>query len=680
MHIKEVTVVNRFTKANLTGGSTGITFNIDELKAMPNIIGDADPFLTIKSFGGVAQSGEGNSGLYVRGGDNDQNLILLNGTLIQNPTHVLGMFSVFNPDVVERIRFMKSGIPAEYGGRLASVVEVNTLSRPAENLKVDGAIGLISSRLAVQAPITEKLSAYGSLRASYLNRLVLPSLSYFGIDSSITQNQYEFTDANGGLVYAVNNKTKVSAHVYYGKDVINIKEIKKWNLLENKTQWYNRTASVQLNHVFNNDFSMNHHLGYSGFHITSDMMWGNSLFMFSSAFQNLTYKTDFFMIKEKHQVKYGAELAYDRSDPHFVKADSVSSVELNGEYNIFRSLKVCAFVRDEYTSDKLQVNIGIRATSYNQLGPYTDYISEGNSGFEKNEIVKSYFNFEPRFYARYLISNESSVKASASHHVQYLSQIPMVSVGIPFDLQIPASMYVKPQTSWHLSTGYFRNFDFNNYEASVETYYRSFNNQLEFTSGLIGTVTNKMLEKNLLFGKGYTYGAEFMFHKTTGKLTGWCSYNLAWSLRQFDGLNNGEPYFAKNDRRHDISVAGTYKLNERLSFSSMFVFATGSRINLPLSWFIIDDKVVLEFGDYNAFTLPSYHRLDVSAQYKLKPKKHYESSLTFSVYNLYNRANPFQVFYDTQSFYTSFNQYNFKMGMSYLLPIVPSVTWSFHFN
>lgn len=680
LRISEVQITGLQPKTNLLSGSTGISFSLKEIKAMPNIIGDTDPFLTIKSLGGITQSGEGNSGIYVRGGNNDQNLILLNGTIIQNPTHVLGMFSIFNPDVIERMRLIKSGIPAEYGGRLSSVFEIGTTNNQLEKFRVDGAIGLISSRLAIQTPIGEKLSTYAAFRGSYLNQLVLPMISKLGVDSTITQNRYEFIDANWGMVYSPSSKTKISTHLYYGKDEIGITKTPKWDLSDNTTKWNNKTMAMQLNHVFNQQWSMNHHLGYSMFHITSDMMWGNTAFLFNSSSENASYKADFFSSAKHHQLKFGSEISYDRTLPHFVKADSLISIDLNNEYNTFQSIKASAYIRDEYTYNNLLINLGIRINAYRQIGPYTDYKLKPQKTYIAGKTVQSYQNIEPRLFIRYLIDSESSIKASATNHVQYLSQIPMLSIGLPFDLQIPASLYVKPQSSWHLSTGYFRNFENNMYETSIEAYYKSFSNQLEFTSGLIGTFTNEMLEKNLLYGKGHAYGLEVLLHKTRGRYTGWISYALSWNLRQFDQLNKGEPFFAKNDRRHDLSIANVYKLNNKWSFAAMFVLASGSRINLPLSWFIIDDKIVLEYGKYNAFTMPTYHRLDLSVTYQLNKKKNLNSDLTFSIYNVYNRANPFQVFFDTKSFYSATDNFNFSMGMSYLLPVVPSITWTFHLN
>ena len=231
---------------------------------------------------------------------------------------------------------------------------------------------------------------------------------------------------------------------------------------------------------------------------------------------------------------------------------------------------------------------------------------------------------------------------------------------------------------YEVITGFFRNFRSNTWETSMEVYYKTLENQLEFKNGIEATFTNSMFEKNLLVGKGWTYGAEWKLSKNLGKFTGWISYNLAWSYRQFDQINKGIPFLARNDRRHDISVVGLYQLNDNWNFSSVFVYATGSRLNLPVSWYVVDNKLIFEYGKYNAFELPAYHRLDISANYKLKPKRGLKSELNFSIYNVYNRANPFQVYFSKKSFES--NKFNFHLSMAYLLPIIPSVSWTFHLN
>ncbi len=670
--IKEVEVIGQLKDANIKSGSTGLNIDVKELKSLPRFIGESDPYKALQYMGGVSQAGEANSGLYVRGGNNDQNLILLNGTMIQNPTHVLGMFSIFNPDLISQMHFIKSGIPAEYGGRLSSIVDISTSANIPEKIDIKGSIGLISSRLSVQIPLSSKFSLYASWRGSYISSTVLPALKLIGTDSLLTQNKYEFWDVNGGFTYNISSRTKIIGHFYTGNDKINIGTLNNYYINRNSTLWGNTAAGIQLKTVFNENWSMNHQLSYSKFQIQSSLDWSSTLLKpttIQSQFQNITYKNEFFYSHGIHSLKFGTEFSCNAAIPNFITSDSVSSLEINNIHNAINSTQVALYVRDEWNWNKFQFNLGLRANLYAHIGPYTDYQNDGNTIYPANSIIKTYSGLEPRFFGRYLINSQSSIKLSATRHFQFLNQIPVFSIGIPNDLQIPASLYVKPQVSWHFSGGYFRNFGDNDWELSVEVYYKTLENLLEYKNSIANTFSNGMFEKNLLVGNGWTYGSELKVRKNYGKFTGWISYNLGWSYRKFDDINNGIPFLAQNDRRHDLSVIAMYQANNRLSFSSVFVYATGNRLNLPVSWFIIDNKYVLEYGKYNAFEMPAYHRLDISANYKLKKWHNIESELNFSVYNVYNRANPYMV---------NFSARTQKIYMNYLLPIIPSFSWTFH--
>ena len=670
--IQEVEVLGRLKDANIKSGSTGFYIDVKELKSLPRFIGESDPYKALQYIGGVSQAGEANSGLYVRGGNNDQNLILLNGTMIQNPTHVLGIFSVFNPDLINQMHFIKSGIPAEYGGRLSSVVDISTTTNIPEKTDIKGSIGLISSRISAQIPLSSRFSLYASWRGSYIGLTVLPVLTLLGTDSMLTQNKYEFWDVNTGFTYLISSHTKLVGHFYSGNDETNIGSFKKYMLSGNSTIWGNTAAGIQLKTIYNEHFSMNHQFNFSKFHIQSVLVWNSTNLKpttLQSQFQSFAYKNDFFYSHGLHSLKFGTELSYNASIPNYVNSDSVSSLEISSEHTSINSTQLSIYFRDEWNWNQFQFNLGVRANIYAHIGSYTDYQSDGNTIYPTNKIVKTYSGIEPRFFGRYLINSQSSIKLSATRHFQYLNQIPVFSIGIPNDLQIPASLYVKPQISWHFSTGYFRNLGDNNWELSAEIYYKTLENQLEFKNSISNTYTNGMFEKDLLVGVGWTYGTELKIRKNYGKFTGWLSYNLAWSYRQFDGINNGIPYLAQNDRRHDLSLIAMYQLNNQLSFSSVFVYATGNRLNLPVSWFIIDNKYVLEYGKYNAFEMPAYHRLDISANYKLKKWHNIDSELNFSIYNVYNRANPYMV---------NFSPRIQKFNMNYLLPIIPSFSWTFH--
>ncbi len=674
--INEVEVNSKHRLANITSGSSGIHIDINQLTQLPKFAGESDPYKALQYMGGVSQAGEANSGLYVRGGSNDQNLVLLNGTLIQNPTHVMGLFSVFNPDLIGQMRFFKSDIPAEYGGRLSSIIEISSRNIVPESSKVDGSIGLISSRLSVQTPLSSKFAIYGSFRGSYIGSVILPSLSALGVNELLTENKYDFWDANSGFSYQISNRTKLNAHLYTGIDALKIGSFSDNNLNRNTTSWGNRAAGTQLNHIFNESWSMNHQLNYSRFKIESTFQWYSSYQMLQSQFENINYKADFFHMVDNHQIKFGTEIAYNKAFPNQVNSDSLSPLEISNQINQIHSVQGVLYLRDEWSCKNWQFNVGLRSNLYAHVGPYNDYNKEGDFIYTDNKLIKTFpITLEPRFYSRYLINQVSSVKLAATRHYQYLHQIPVVPFGVPVDIQIPASLYVQPQSSWHFSGGYFRNFLNNEWELSVEGYYKTLENQLEFKNGIEATFTNQMVDKSVLVGKGWSYGSEWKLGKSIGPFTGWISYNLAWSFRQFDQINSGLPFLARNDRRHDLSIVGMFKINERWSCSAIFVYATGNRMNLPVGWFVIDNKVIMEYGKYNAFEMPAYHRLDLAANYKLKNWRGIKSELNFSIYNAYNRANPYQVYLTTNSYKSG----SYQIDMSYLLPILPSVSWTFHF-
>lgn len=670
IELKEVSVLGKVSN-NILSGSTGMDIDLKKITRLPKLIGENDVYKALQHLGGVTLSGEANSGLYVRGGSSDQNLVLLDGALVHNPTHVLGMFSIFNTDVTNQLRFFKYGIPAEYGGKLSSVVDVSTLADIPEKTIIKGSLGVVMSRIMIQIPLNEKFSLYSSLRGSYISQIVFPVLRLVGVDSMLTKNRYEFWDANGGFTYKISSKTTINGSFYKGKDWLKVTELSKYNFEGNHSEWSNTVASLQINHLFSEYLSMSQKLCFSQFDILSSFDWFNSEQSIRSQLKNLTYKADFFHQYKKNTFKYGLEAQLNNTQPNFLKTDSLSPFNTNQGNNVYHSSLLALYFRNEFTWKKWLINAGIRANLYTHFGPFTDFLSEDTITYPQNKPIKTYFSVEPRFFARYLIDDSRSLKFSATRIHQFLNQIPVLSFGLPADIQLPASINVKPESSWHFSTGYFKNFNNNAWEGSMEVYYKTMENQLNFKNNIMSSFSAESVETNLLHGKGWAYGAEWRVQKNTGRFTGWITYNLSWSYRQFKDINKGNPYFDSNDRRHDISLVGMYVLNDRWSLSGLFTFASGSHINLPLSWYIIDGKTIFEYGDYNSVTLPVYHRLDMSATYKMKPIHGIKSELNFSIYNIYNRANPFQIYYSGSSQ---------SLKMAYLLPILPSVSWNFRIN
>lgn len=668
--IRELEVRSKMATANIKSGSGGLVIDVTELRKLPNIVGDADPFKALQYMGGISQAGDASANMNVRGGNNDQNLVILNGCTIQNPTHVLGLFSVFNPDLIDLMRYYKTGIPAEYGGRLSSVIDIKNFSNIPQKVHIDGSVGLISSRLALKIPLSDKFSFYASQRGSYIGAFVLPILVKMGVDKKLAQNDFEFSDTNIGFNYAVSSSTKLSGHFYIGNDRISISQSVKFSIDDNNSRWGNRVLGLQLNHIFSDKFSMVHYLNATEFYMQSSVNWLTTNYSLNSLNRVLNYKSDFVYLLNRHTFKSGLEASFNETLPSkIVQSDYEVEVPIQSSL-FYRNSDVALYLRDEWERGNLLLNIGLRA-GIHIAAPYNAMI-----GTEQDAKSKFYGGLEPRFFSRWMIDDGSSIKLSATRHFQHLSRVPVVNFGVPLELLVPASAVNKSSSLWHFSGGYFRNVFENKWELSGEVYYKSFSNLLEFGGNLNDLFSEQQLLTKMYTGKGWAYGAEFLAKKNSGRFTGWLSYTLGLNYRQFDNINQGKPYLATNDRRHDFSMIGMYQLSDRINFSATFVYATGSRLNLPRSWFVVDNKVVLEYSGYNSFQMPAYNRLDIAMNYKLKPFYNINSELNFAIYNLYNRANPFQVYYSTSNVA---NSMDFKIKMSYLIPILPSLSWTFHF-
>jgi hypothetical protein len=663
--IQEVEVSSIHPLSNVKTGSMGISFDVNELKMLPSLMSDSDPFKSLQYMGGISQAGEASSNIVVRGGDNDQNLIQLNGCQVENPTHILGLFSVFNPDLIDQMRFIKSGVPAEYGGRLSSVIDVRNFINTPEQLQVTGNIGLIASRLTIKLPITDNISIYAAHRMSYVGTMIIPLLVKIGIDPKLAQNNFEFTDTNFGFNYNITSSTRLSGHFYMGNDAVKIQDNTTFAIEENSSKWGNKLGNIQLSYVFSDKFSMIHYLNFSQFELKSNLNWINALYKIGTSKSLMQYKSDYIYLVDNHKFKGGIELSSNVLLPASIK--NLSADSLNRFENKSKSSDLGLYLRDEFEYGPLLLNIGFRSNVF---------IKHPDSNISVSNFADKYYSgFEPRFFSRIMLDNESSLKFSATKHFQYLNRVQLIKIGLPTEIILSSSKHIKLSAMWHFSGGYFKSLYDNEWELSAEAYYKTFSNLLEFKGNLTDLFTIDKIENLLYDGRGYAYGSEFMIKRNGEKFNGWINYALGWNYRQFDEINQGKPFLATNDRRHDITLVGMYTVNENINISASFVYATGSRLNLPRSWFVVDDKVILEYTKYNSFKMPDYHRLDVSMSYKLKEIKKVKSEIHFSVYNLYNRANPFQVYFSTKQ--DEKNKYDYKIKMSYLMPILPSLSWTF---
>ncbi|MDD2284531.1 MAG: TonB-dependent receptor plug domain-containing protein [Paludibacter sp.] len=670
--IKEIDVRSSYPLSKIKSGSSGISVDVNELKKLPNLLGDSDPFKALQYMGGISQAGEASANMNVRGGDNDQNVILLNGCPVESPTHILGLFSIFNPDLIDQMRYFKSGIPSEYGGRLSSVIDIKNNVQAPVNTEIAGNLGVLASRISLKTSLNKDLAVYAALRMSYLGTVVIPMLVRLGINPRLAQNNFEFYDTNFGFNYKLSSATRLSGHFYAGDDKLEVSCNDKFVIEDNASRWGNRVGGVQLSHVFTPVFSMIHNLNVSNFYTTSNLNWLNTPYNVNSERTTFNYKSDFMLVADNHNLKTGLDITVANLLPFAFNKETNDTLNSRLKYNQFTDIAL--YFRDEWEKGPVLINAGIRAAVHlkHPDRPFS-------TSMALNELMvteKLYTAIEPRFFSRWLLDEASSVKVSASKHFQFSNRVQLINLGLPVEIFVSASEQVKPSSLWHFSGGYFRSLCDNKWEFSVEAYYKSFANLLEYGGKLNDLMIEDNIEKLLYRGRAYAYGSEFMLRKNYGKFTGWFNYTLGWNFRQFDDINNGMPYLATNDRRHDMSLIGIYQINDKLSLSVAYVYATGSRLNLPRSWYIVDGNVVLEYSKHNSFVMPDYHRLDLSLVYKLPVWNKLNSELNISIYNVYNRANPFMVYYNTVA---EGGNFDYKIKMHYLTPILPSLSWTFRF-
>jgi hypothetical protein len=678
----EVTVTDKKEDEQITRTETGlIQIGKKDLEAMPFLLGEIDPVRMIQLMPGIHTSGEGSTGFYVRGGAIDQNLMLLDNTVVYNPSHLFGFFSIFNGGTIENIDLYKSGIPSYYGGRLSSITNVTTRKGNAEKFQGEGSVGLIAANVLVEGPIRKNKGSFMvAARRTYVDLFLQPMRDLDLLKQNIN---YFFYDFNVNADYQLGTKDYIRFRGYLGKDDFTYKTISSFNNLIN---WQNTTASVTWQHNFSDNLYSELSLNTSRY----DMGFGASIntYVFNinsdihdaGATYQLNYKTG------KHSLATGIVYTHHTLRPNNINAAS-EDVELTISPRIkLQGDEMSFFINDKIQfSDNIEASIGARYTRYRQLGPFTRYIEDENFQvldtvrYAGSTTIQSYGNLEPRVALRYSLNAMSSIKLSYDRTYQYMHMAPLSSVSLPLDIWVPSSEIIKPQYANQFSIGYFRNFREHIIEASSVLYYKKMYNQIEYREGvIIGYSKGYNFDDNFVFGQGESYGFELMVKKNKGRFTGQLSYTLSRTMRQFDALNDGKAFHAKYDRLHDLSVIANYVYNPRWTFSAVFVYGTGNALNLPVARYVIQENIVNEYGERNAFRMPAYHRMDVSATYAAKKTKTFESYWVFSLYNLYNRRNPYYIYFETTG---NLAEYELSTSIKQvsLFPVIPAVTYRIKF-
>ncbi|MCF8391251.1 MAG: TonB-dependent receptor plug domain-containing protein, partial [Bacteroidales bacterium] len=662
-----------------------IILNQMDISSLPGFLGEADPIRFLQLTPGVQSGTEGGVGFYVRGGNVDQNLVLFNNAPVYNPGHLMGFFSVFHPDVINDVNLLKSGIPARYGERLSSLVQVNSIKGESDSLELKAEIGIISSRFMVNRSFNKgKGSFYVAGRRTYFDVLIKPLMKPILEDASpfFRNSDYYFYDYNAGVNYRIGTKDHLSLSFFRGMDYYNFHrdEIS----LENNLDWGNTVGSFRWFHSFNESLSWSNFISIT--HYQFGLMGSQSLYAFemNSMAKNIRYKSMMTLVKENKKVFAGFEFTKHNFLPNEIDAEAGNFIIDFLSFNPLHAYEAAVFSDYEYSFGNFSFSAGIRYSLFNQIGPYKEYIkNEYNNTsdsivFSEGESMILYHEPEPRLSLKYTLNNESSLKASYMRMAQYIHLATSSSVSLPTDIWLPSSKDILPQTGSQFSLGYYRNFCQNNYESSLEVYYKHSNNQLEFVRGVITNSVNMTLEDNIAKGMGRSYGAELYLRKKNGAVTGWISYALARTEKVFEEINEGKLYPAKHDRRHDFSLALMRELNDKWSASMVFIFVSGNALTIPESRYIIQGNILNDYGEVNSFRMPAYNRMDVSfTREDIKPNGNI-AAWNFSVYNLYNRANPFYIYFETTG---DINNYSLEVSpqLVSLFPVIPSISWSYKF-
>jgi hypothetical protein len=620
--LQDATVVAQARGRSIRGTQMGVEhLSTREIKNVPVLFGERDVLKTLQLLPGVKPVSQGTSGLSVRGGSADQNLILLDEAPVYNAAHLLGFFSTFNSDAIKDVTLYKGGMPAQYGGRLSSVVDVRMNDGNNQDFHASGGLGVISAKINLEGPLQKDKSSFlFSARRTYADMFLKLSN-----DSSVNKNSLYFYDLNGKLNFTLGSKDKLFLSGYFGRDNMSSADIFGLN-------WGNATSTLRWNHTFGPRFFSNTSLIYSYYNYKLRFNNNGTNFNVLSELRDWNIKEELqFYINPRNNIRVGFNSIYHTLNPGVLTGGSDKSGVNDTAFQKRYGLESAVFAGNSWkASEKWNISYGGRLSIFNAL----------DSTGKLSSTVKTYVNPEFRLAVSYQMNEASSVKASYVDNTQNMHLISSTNAGFPTDQWVVSNHLIKPEKSHQVSLGYYKNLRENAYELTVETYYKALENQIDYKDGanLLG---NGTIETELLFGKGRAYGAEWLFRKKTGRLTGWIGYTLSRSEKQIPGINEGKWYKAVQDRTHDISIVGMYKLNQKWTLSANWVYTTGNAVSFPSGKYKEDGRTVYYYSERNGYRMPAYHRLDLSASVQLKERKHYSSELAFGVYNAYNRNNAF---------------------------------------
>ena len=665
--LQEVVISSKKKNENLSKVDMGVQglSNI-EIQKVPALMGEVDVIKAIQFLPGVQSTSEGSSGFSVRGGSADQNLILLDNTNIYNASHMFGFFSVFNNDVVKNAELYKGNLPIRFGGRLSSLLDVQIKDESPEKVKGIGGIGLISSRLTLEGPLGSKTSWLVSGRRSYADLFLKLSS-----DPDKRSESIYFYDINAKVSHRFSAKDKVYVNFYSGKDL--------FGTSSEDFSYGNTLASTSWNHVFSKNIFSRLSINYTNYHYELGSSMENSQITWKSNIQDLDLHLDInHHITNKIRLNYGLSSTFHQFEPALIKRPGYPNYRIQRSY----ALEHCVYIGlDEKVNDHISLKYGLRTTIFQNMGKASVFSYDKNYEvndtcyYKSRKIYHTYTRYEPRFGIVYQLDHNSSLKANYAHNVQFIQIANNSDSGSPLDLWFPASKNIKPQQANLYSFGYFRNFNQNTIETSVELYYKGLNNIIDFADNA-QLLFNDKLEGEVRTGKGKAYGMEIMIKKNTGRLTGFINYTLSRTERTIPGINNGKAYLAPSDKTHSVNLMLSYKCSKKWSISAGWVYATGTPVTYPTGRFEINGEYYPIYSGRNTSRKKDYHRLDLSATYTptKNPKKWYQGEWNFSLYNAYWNKNPWMISFDQNT-----NSGIPKAQMTYLFGAIPSITYNFKF-
>jgi hypothetical protein len=663
--LAEVVVASKRKDDNLTKAQIGTeTLNMRSISKVPVIFGEKDVLKTIQLLPGVKSAGEGNSGFYVRGGAADQNLILLDEAPVYNASHLLGFFSTFNSDAIKDATLIKGNGPAQYGGRLSSVLDVKMKEGNNKNYTFNGGLGLISSRLSIEGPIQEDKSSFIlSGRRTYAD-------VFLKATEKFKDNILYFYDLNAKANYKIDDKNRIYFSGYFGKDELGLGSSFRIN-------WGNKTGTIRWNRIINSQLFLNTSFIYSDYSYNVGLKNGETNFNVNSNIKDVNLKQDYtFYLNPKNTIRYGFNSILHTITPSVFSGtvnNNINKVGRNGLEN------AVYFNNNFKANQQLTLDYGVRISAYSIMGGdlynvYNDNVITRSILLQKNEFGKTYINIEPRFTSNYRINDLSSLKIAYARNVQHLHLLSNATAASPSDQWIGNSYNIKPELADQTSIGYARNFKNNTYELGAELYYKRMQNQLDYKDGTnINTIAD--VESALLYGVGRAYGFEFLAKKKTGLFSGWISYTLSKTERKIAGINEGNWYNAKQDRTHDVSIVTILELNPKWTISGVFVYSTGNAVTFPTGKYAFGEQTIYQYANRNSNRMPDYHRLDLSVTYENKNKKNNVGSWNFSLYNVYGRENAYRISFQDDPLDNSKTQ----IIQTALFRWVPSITYNFKF-